>query len=76
MRTNLIYLMSSLFLFSSNALAIELCGNFAQGELIVAKDGAKTSLFALKRDEAENIAIKILSLMLQKQNGTYSPSKA
>ena len=53
MRTNLIYLMSSLFLFSSNALAIELCGNFAQGELIVAKDGAKTSLFALKRDEAE-----------------------
>jgi len=42
--------MSSLCI-SFNAFAIEICGELKQGELLIVKDGHKTSLLALKRDE-------------------------
>ena len=50
MRCKLICLMSSLF-FVFNANALEVCGDLKQGELLVIKDGQKTSLVALRRDE-------------------------
>ena len=51
MRCRLICLiMSSLFL-ALNAQALEVCGDLKQGEVLLIKDGEKTSLLALRRDE-------------------------
>jgi len=65
MRVSLICLMSSL-LFISNALAIKVCGDIKQGEIIVVHDGNKTFLKALRRDEPSPFKIGKLSFGVEK----------
>ncbi|MBR2299434.1 MAG: M23 family metallopeptidase [Alphaproteobacteria bacterium] len=51
MRCRLICLIMSSLLFAFNAHAVEVCGDLKQGEILLIKDGEKTSLLALRRDE-------------------------
>lgn len=67
MRCRLICLMSSLF-FALNANALEVCGELKQGELLVIKDGPKTSLLALKRDEKSPYKLENVRLEIEKTN--------
>ncbi len=50
MRCKLICLMSS-FIFAFDALALDVCGDLKQGELLIVHDGKNETLLALKRDE-------------------------
>lgn len=64
MRVSLICLMISLML--SKAYAFEICGDLKQGELLVVKDGEKSALIALGRDEASPYKYKGISFDVQK----------
>ena len=65
MRGSLICLMSSL-VFAFGANAFELCGDLKQGELLVVRDGDKTSFFSLGRDEASPYRYKKISFDVEK----------
>ena len=66
MRFRLICLMSSL-LISFNVNALEVCGELKQGELLVIKDGAKTELIALRRDEKSPYQFKKIKFDVKKE---------
>ncbi|MBR6409383.1 MAG: M23 family metallopeptidase [Alphaproteobacteria bacterium] len=65
MRFKLICLMSSL-IFVFKAQAFEVCGDVKQGEVLLIKDGEKTSLLALKRDEKSPYEIKGVAFDVEK----------
>ena len=64
MRGSLICLMSSLIVCQAHAL--EICGDLKQGELILVRDGEKTTLLALGRDATSPYKLKGISFDVEK----------